>query len=69
MFSFAGWQMICKCYDELKNPKVDMPIIITCKYLKLPARLKVHVPVLSLNCSRIYVLLDSKGCLFGIVSI
>ena len=35
MFSFAGWQMICKCYDELKNPKVDMPIIITCKYLKL----------------------------------
>ena len=37
MFSFAGWQMICKCYDELKNPKVDMPIIITCKCLYLPA--------------------------------
>ena len=29
MWSYGGWERVCQCFDEIKNPKRNMPIIIS----------------------------------------
>ena len=29
MWSYGGWERVCQCFDEVKNPKRNMPIIIS----------------------------------------
>ena len=29
MWSYGGWERVCQCFDEIKEPKRNMPIIIS----------------------------------------
>ena len=28
MWSYGGWERVCQCFDEIQNPKRNMPIIL-----------------------------------------
>jgi L-type amino acid transporter 5 len=28
MWSYGGWERVCQCFDEIKNPSKNIPIII-----------------------------------------
>jgi len=30
MWSYGGWERVCQCFDEIKNPSKNIPIILVC---------------------------------------
>lgn len=34
MWTYGGWERVCQCFDEIENPKRNMPIILMGKRLR-----------------------------------
>ena len=57
MWSYGGWDTVCQCYDEIQNPKRNMPIILIVSMMLVGALyVSVNVAYFTFEVENIHVL-------------